>query len=151
MVSSPLSVIENQYGAERLPPHNLEAEQSLLGSLLLDRDAIIKVAAFVKPDDFYLPANGTVYRAILDLYNRREPTDFVTLSDELGRREQLDQVGLLQAAGELVEVGVTGGGADDLAAVLLHVVDLVEKAVEHFRDRLEILGPAPLRHLEDDA
>ncbi|MDQ3694670.1 MAG: replicative DNA helicase [Chloroflexota bacterium] len=93
MVSSPLSVIENQYGAERLPPHNLEAEQSLLGSLLLDRDAIIKVAAFVKPDDFYLPANGTVYRAILDLYNRREPTDFVTLSDELGRREQLDQVG----------------------------------------------------------
>jgi replicative DNA helicase len=78
---------------ERLPPHNLEAEQSVLGSLLIDRDAIIKVAAFVKPEDFYLTANGTVYRAILDLYNRREPTDFITLSDELGRREQLEQIG----------------------------------------------------------
>ncbi|MBA2522118.1 MAG: replicative DNA helicase, partial [Solirubrobacterales bacterium] len=78
---------------DRLPPHNAEAEQSVLGSLLIDRDAIIKVAAFVKPDDFYHPANGTIYRAILDLYNRREPTDFITLSDELTRREKLDQVG----------------------------------------------------------
>ena len=95
MVSSPLAGIDSQQfvGGERLPPHNIDAEQSLLGSLLLDRDAIIRVAAFVKPDDFYVPANGTIYRAILDLYNRREPTDFVTLSDELGRREQLEQVG----------------------------------------------------------
>src|SRR3712207_9349851 len=88
----------NGFGrAERLPPHNHEAEQSVLGSLLIDRDAIIKVAAFVKPEDFYLSANGTVYRAILDLYNRREPTDFITLSDELGRREQLDQIGGLRS------------------------------------------------------
>jgi replicative DNA helicase len=78
---------------ERLPPHNLEAEQSLLGSLLIDRDAIIRVASFIKPDDFYHQANGLIYRAIFDLYNRREPTDFITLSDELGRRDQLDQVG----------------------------------------------------------
>ena len=80
-------------GLERLPPHNLDAEQSLLGSLLIDRDAIIRVAAFVKPEDFYAPANGTVYRAVLDLYNRREPTDVVTLTDELGRRDQLEAVG----------------------------------------------------------
>ena len=94
MVSSPPGIIDTQSGGgERLPPHNLDAEQSLLGSLLLDRDAIIKVASFVKPEDFYLPANATVYGAILDLYNRREPTDFVTLSDELGRREQLDRIG----------------------------------------------------------
>ena len=95
MVSSPPEIIDSQQlaGGERLPPHNLVAEQSLLGSLLLDRDAIIRVASFLKPDDFYLPANGTVYRAIFDLYNRREPTDFVTLSDELERRDQLEQVG----------------------------------------------------------
>ncbi|MCC6315298.1 MAG: replicative DNA helicase [Thermomicrobiales bacterium] len=79
--------------AERLPPHNLDAEQGLLGSLLLDRDAIIRVAALVKPEDFYHPANGTIYRAVVDLYNRREPTDFITLSDELGRRDHLDTVG----------------------------------------------------------
>lgn len=78
---------------ERLPPQNLEAEQSVLGSLLIDRDAIIRVAAMIRPDDFASAANGTIFRAILDLYNRREPTDFVTLSDELTRRTRLDEVG----------------------------------------------------------
>ncbi len=78
---------------ERLPPHNLEAEQSVLGSLLIDRDAIIKIASYVKPEDFYQGANGTIYQAIVDLYNRREPADFITLSDELARRDKLDHVG----------------------------------------------------------
>jgi replicative DNA helicase len=78
---------------ERLPPHNIEAEQSVLGALMLDRDAIIRVASYVKADDFYISSNGTIYQAILDLYNRREPTDMVTLSDELERRNMLDSVG----------------------------------------------------------
>jgi replicative DNA helicase len=78
---------------ERLPPHNIEAEQSVLGSLLIDRDAIIKVASYLKPEDFYINANGVIYKAVLDLYNKREPTDFVTLSDELERREVLDEIG----------------------------------------------------------
>jgi replicative DNA helicase len=78
---------------ERLPPHNLDAEQGVLGSLLLDRDAVIRVAAWLKPEDFYLQANGTIFRAVVELYNRREPTDLITLSDELARREQLDAVG----------------------------------------------------------
>jgi replicative DNA helicase len=78
---------------DRLPPHNIEAEQSVLGSLLIDRDAIIRVASMLKSDDFYHGANGTIYQAILDLYNRREPTDFITLTDELQRRERLDTVG----------------------------------------------------------
>lgn len=82
-----------QTAVERLPPHNIEAEQSVLGSLLIDRDAIIKVASYVRADDFYISANGVIYQAILDLYNRREPTDFVTLSDELERRSALDDIG----------------------------------------------------------
>ncbi|MFT4039319.1 MAG: replicative DNA helicase [Thermomicrobiales bacterium] len=87
MVTTAPSVIE------RLPPHNMEAEQSVLGSLLIDRDAIIRVASFLRPEDFYLSANGLIYGAILDLYNRREPTDMITLSDELNRRGQYDQAG----------------------------------------------------------
>ncbi|MGH2562360.1 MAG: replicative DNA helicase [Thermomicrobiales bacterium] len=87
---------------ERLPPHNMEAEQSLLGSLMIDRDAIIKVASQVKADDFYSQANGAVYQAIVDLYNRREPTDFITLTDELGRREKLDQIGGIAYLSSLV-------------------------------------------------
>lgn len=78
---------------ERLPPHNIEAEQSVLGSLLIDRDAIIKIASYLKQEDFYINANGQIYQAVLDLYNKREPTDFVTLSDELERRDLLDNVG----------------------------------------------------------
>ncbi|HEV2127243.1 MAG TPA: replicative DNA helicase [Thermomicrobiales bacterium] len=78
---------------DRLPPHNIEAEQSVLGSLLIDRDAIIRVASYLKVEDFYVSANATIYSAIRDLYNRREPTDFVTLSDELERREMLDDIG----------------------------------------------------------
>src|SRR5665811_454703 len=80
-------------GYDRLPPHNIEAEQSVLGSLLIDRDAIIRIASYLKAEDFYVSANATIYRAILDLYNRREPTDFVTLSDELERRGALDDIG----------------------------------------------------------
>ena len=87
---------------DRLPPHNIEAEQSVLGSLLLDRDAIIKIASLVKPEDFFSGANGIVFQAILDLYNRREPTDFITLSDELGRKERLDQVGGIAYLSSLV-------------------------------------------------
>lgn len=79
---------------DRLPPHNLEAEQSVLGSLLIDRDAIIRVASMLKADDFFHGANGTIFQAIIDLYNRREPTDFVTLTDELQRRERLDRGGV---------------------------------------------------------
>jgi replicative DNA helicase len=88
---------------DRLPPHNLEAEQSVLGSLLIDRDAVIRIASSLKPEDFYLPANGSIYQAILDLYNRREPTDMLTLTDELGRRNQLDQIGGLAYLSTLLD------------------------------------------------
>lgn len=89
---------------ERLPPHNLEAEQSVLGSLLIDRDAIIRVSSYLKPEDFYIAANTTIYRAIQELYNRREPTDFLTLSDELERQSMLDEVGGLGYLSSLINI-----------------------------------------------
>jgi replicative DNA helicase len=78
---------------ERLPPQNVEAEQSVLGSILIDRDAIVRVAGFLQPEDFYREAHRTVYQAALDLFERREPADFVLLCDELERRGRLEQVG----------------------------------------------------------
>src|SRR3954468_9630891 len=89
---------------DRLPPHNLEAEQSMLGSLLIDRDAIIRVAAALKADDFYSSANGAIFQAIVDLYNKREPTDLVTLTDELNRRDRLNQVGGVAYLSSLLNV-----------------------------------------------
>jgi replicative DNA helicase len=74
-------------------PQNIEAEEAVLGSLLIDPDAIIRVATFLQPDDFYVQRNGWIYAAIRDLHERREPADLVTLTDELERREQLAQIG----------------------------------------------------------
>lgn len=78
---------------DRLPPHNYEAEQSVLGSMLLDRDAVIKIAASLRPEHFYSSANSQIYQAILDLYNRREPPDLITVATELDNRGQLDDIG----------------------------------------------------------
>lgn len=78
---------------ERLPPQNIEAEQSVLGSILIDRDAIVRVAGFLKPEDYYREAHRTIFQAALDLFERREPADFVLLCDELERRGRLEQVG----------------------------------------------------------
>ena len=78
---------------DRLPPQNIEAEQSVLGSLLIDPDAIIKVGAFLRVDDFYRESHQAIYRAILGLHERRQPADFVTVVDELNRREELEIVG----------------------------------------------------------
>ena len=79
--------------AARLPPQNVEAEQSVLGSLLIDPDAILKVTSYLRPEDFYRETHGLIYRAIIDLHERRQPADFVTLCDELERDGQLEQVG----------------------------------------------------------
>jgi replicative DNA helicase len=78
---------------ERLPPQSMEAEEAVLGALLIDPDAIIRVATLLKPVDFYREKNGWIYDAALALHERREPIDFLTVCDELDRREQLDEIG----------------------------------------------------------
>jgi replicative DNA helicase len=78
---------------DRLPPQNIEAEQSVLGSLLIDPDAIMRVGSFLKPEDFYREAHQAIYTAILALHERRLPADFVTVVDELSRHEQLEMIG----------------------------------------------------------
>jgi len=78
---------------DRLPPQSIEGEQSVLGALLIDRDAVIEVADFLRPQDFYRQAHGTIYAAILELYERREPVDIVTVSETLERSAALEQVG----------------------------------------------------------
>jgi len=77
----------------RVPPHNLEAEASVLGSLMLDRNAIVRVADFLRPDDFYLDHHAQVYRAALNLYDRSDPIDLLTLAAELEKVRVLERVG----------------------------------------------------------
>lgn len=79
--------------SDHLPPHNLEAEAALIGSLLLDRDAIAAVADWVKPDAFYHGSNGVIFQAITALWKVRRPCDLVTLTDLLQSRGRLDAAG----------------------------------------------------------
>lgn len=78
----------------KLPPQNIEAEQSLLGSLLIDKDAIVKIAEVLSPHHFYrTEQHGKLYRAILELFEKREPIDLVTVTQQLKQSEALQIVG----------------------------------------------------------
>lgn len=76
-----------------VPPHSIEAERSTIGSLLVDKDAIVKISDFLRPEDFYHDAHRMTYQAIFDLYDRRIPIDLVTLTNILEERKQLKLIG----------------------------------------------------------
>ncbi|MBI2588622.1 replicative DNA helicase [Candidatus Saccharibacteria bacterium] len=75
------------------PPQNLDAETSLLGSLIIDSEAFIKIADRIKPDDFYSKPNKSIYNAMLTLHDKRSPIDILTLSEQLKSSNELDSVG----------------------------------------------------------
>lgn len=77
----------------RIPPQNIEAEQSLLGALLVDKDAMTKIADIVGAEDFYKDAHGVLFSAMLDLYERHEPIDLLSISNVLQERGKLEFVG----------------------------------------------------------
>ena len=67
----------------RVPPHDTEAEQAIIGSMLTDKDAVIAAMEVLKKEDFYREDNQLIYEAILNLYNRGEPVDVITVKSEL--------------------------------------------------------------------
>jgi replicative DNA helicase len=84
---------EGGNGFDRQPPQDLTAEQSVLGGMMLSKDAIADVVEVLRPNDFYRPAHQLVYDCILDLYSRGEPADAVTVAAELERRGEIRRVG----------------------------------------------------------
>ncbi|NDK31993.1 replicative DNA helicase [Nesterenkonia sp. Hz 6-5] len=81
-------------GAEsRTPPQDMVAEQSVLGGMMLSKDAIADVVEVVRGGDFYRPAHEMIFEAIIDLYGRGEPADVVTISDQLTKTQQLQRIG----------------------------------------------------------
>jgi replicative DNA helicase len=105
-------------GYDRVPPHNLEAEISVLGSMLLSKNAIAEVVQFVGPEEFYRGAHRTMFEGIRDLYDRGEPVDSVTLADELQRRGTLDSVGGLVAITDLISQVPTAANAGYYARIV---------------------------------
>lgn len=87
----------------KVPPHDLEAEQAIIGSMLTDRDAVISAIEILKEEDFYREDNKAIYTAILNLYNRAEPIDIITVKSELESMGKFEQVGGLEYLAELPE------------------------------------------------
>ena len=103
----------------RIPPHNIEAEQSILGALLIDKEALSEVCGRLKSDDFYLEKHKEIYEAISSLYLDSEPVDIVTVSDMLSKRGTLEKVGDMEYIAQLASSVVT-------TANVTHYVSIVQ-------------------------
>ena len=103
---------------KNLPPQNTEAEASLLGAILIDSDAIVKVADLVRPEDFYDERHARIYEAALQLYEKHSPIDVLTLSDQLRSTGMLDIIGGAGYLTELTNFVPTAAHADRYAEII---------------------------------
>jgi hypothetical protein len=83
---------------DKIPPHNLEAESNVLGSILIDDEAINKIADILNPEDFYREAHRKVFESCLELYEKREPIDILSVANSLEDRKELENIGELLEA-----------------------------------------------------
>ncbi len=103
---------------DRIPPHNLDAEQSVLGALLIDRDALSEVSGRLKPEAFYLEKHREIFDAIMELYEDSHPVDVVTVSDLLSRRGTLEKVGDVEYMANLATAVPTTANIRHYAAIV---------------------------------
>lgn len=103
----------------KLPPQNIDAEQSLLGSLLIDKDAIVRISEILHPANFYrTDQHGLIYEAIQSLFERREPIDLVTVTEELKRKSVYDKVGGSAYLASLVNTVPTSAHVEQYAKII---------------------------------
>ncbi len=118
-----------KYSADKLPPQNIDAEQSVLGCLMLDKNAVIRVADMLQPGDFYRQIHNLVFNAMLDLFEKSEPIDILSLTSRLEDLGQLETVGGPAYLTELVNRVPT-------AAHVLHYAKIVHQK-KVLRDLIE--------------
>ena len=102
----------------RVPPSNIEAEQSVLGCLLLDQNSAIHVADILAPEDFYKDLHQVIYKAMLDLFEKREPIDLLSLANNLSERNQLDLIGGRAYLAELSTLVPSSSNAANYARIV---------------------------------
>lgn len=94
----------------KVPPHNIEAEQAILGGILMNNNAMNQIMDILSPDDFYREANMSLFQGMVGLYNRSEPIDVITLSRFLTEKNLLEKVGGIDYLGSLVDAVSTSAG-----------------------------------------
>jgi replicative DNA helicase len=108
---------------DRVPPQNVEAEQSVLGAMLIEREAISRVAEFLQMGDFYREAHRLIYDAIIQLYNKNEAVDLITITEQLKKEDKLEAVGGISYISSLANSIPTA------ANVIYHARIIEEKAL----------------------
>lgn len=106
-------------GGDRLPPQNIEAEEEILGAILLDPEALARVVEFLRPEMFYLSAHQEIYRAALHLHGQGQPTDLMTVSAWLADHHLLERVGGTGAIRRLLEQTVSSVNIDQYARLVV--------------------------------
>ena len=114
---------------DRVPPQDLHAEQSVLGSMLINKDAIADCLEAVKAHDFYRPAHELIFDAVLDLFGRGEPADAITVADELGKRGDLTRIGGQAYLHQLIQSVPTAANAGYYAEIV-HERAVLRRLVE---------------------
>jgi replicative DNA helicase len=140
---------------ERIPPHSDDAEKSVLGALMLDKDALFNVMEILKAEDFYSDAHKEIYRAAEELHRSNEPVDTLTVSDELKRRKSLDMTGgrgYIAALSTMVPATANAAQYARIVAekaVLRRLIgassEIMEESYRDSRDMREILDDAERR------
>ncbi len=105
--------------SDRLPPQNIDAEEAILGGILLDPEAIGRVAELLYPDAFYISAHKEIYRAALDLQSKGQPTDLMSVSSWLQDHDRLEKVGGRSRLAQLVDRTISAANIDQYAALVM--------------------------------
>jgi len=123
---------KGSFDLEKVPPQNLEAEQSVLGATLIEREAIGKTIEVLSESDFYKESHREIYSAILDLFEKNEPVDLVTIAEELRSRGKLDQIGGPAYITALINSVPTAGNVEYYAKIVREkstLRDLINAAI----------------------
>ena len=139
----------------RVPPQAVDVESAVLGAMLLDKEAIAKVLAIMDPSAFYKPAHQLMYKAMIDLFERSEPVDLITLSEELRRRGDLEKIGGEYYINDLTTKISSAANVEYHAHIVLEKAlmrgliatasEVISKAYTETEDTLELLDEAEQR------
>ena len=131
----------------KIPPHDIEAEQAVIGSMLTDKDAVISAIEVLREDDFYREDNKAIYAAIMNLYNRSEPIDIITLKAELVSNGKFDSIGGLEYLAGLPEKVPTTSNVDKYIKIV-EEKSVLRRLIKTANDIIE-LGYDPMQEVED--
>jgi replicative DNA helicase len=147
-----MCVQTSELALHKLPPQHIEAEQCVLGAILLENDALLKALEVLQPTHFYRDAHRKIFEAILDLFERNEPIDLLTVSESLRKRSQLDEVGGSTYLATLLETVPTAANIRYHArmvrekAILRSLInvstEVIAECYEHTEDVEELLDRA---------